>query len=113
MEMLSQTYMPMVATAATDFSAEKLKQAKNQEEAKAAAQDFEAFFLTRMCESMFEGISTEGAFGGGHAEKIYRSMLFNEYGKIMAKSGTVGIADNVMNAILQMQEAQSTTTEEA
>ena len=75
--------------------------------AEAAAQDFEAFFLSRMCESMFEGVSTDGIFGGGHAEKIYRSMLLNEYGKIMAKSGTVGVADFVMDSILQLQEAQT------
>ena len=58
-----------------------------------------------MTELMFEGISTDGVFGGGHAEKVYRSMLINEYGKVMAKSGTVGVADAVMSSILAMQEA--------
>ena len=47
--------------------------------AKESAESFEAFFLTRMMESMFEGVSTEGMFGGGHAEKIYRSLLLDEY----------------------------------
>lgn len=71
------------------------------------AENFEAFFLTRMMESMFEGVSTDGVFGGGHAEKIYRSLLLDEYGKEMAKLGTIGVKDYVMNAVLQMQEASN------
>ena len=75
--------------------------------AQESAESFEAFFMTRMMESMFEGVSTEGMFGGGHAEKIYRSLLLDEYGKEMAKVGSIGVKDYVMNAILQMQEASS------
>ena len=75
--------------------------------AEAAAQDFEAFFLSRMMESMFEGVSTDGMFGGGEAEKIYRSLLLDEYGKEMAKLGTVGLKDYVMDAILKLQENDS------
>lgn len=83
------------------------KSAKNLARAKEAAEDFEAFFMTRMMESMYEGVSTDGMFGGGHAEKIYRSMLLTEYGKLMAKTGTIGISDSIMDSIIQMQEAQS------
>lgn len=79
----------------------------SKEEAKEAAQDFEAFFMTKMMESMFDGISTEGMFGGGHAEKVYRSLLLNEYGKAMAKTGSIGVSDDIMSAILKMQEAAS------
>lgn len=79
----------------------------SKEEAKEAAQDFEAFFMTKMMESMFDGISTEGMFGGGHAEKVYRSLLLNEYGKAMAKTGSIGVSGDIMSAILKMQEAAS------
>ena len=79
----------------------------NAKKAEESAESFEAFFLSRMMESMFEGVSTEGIFGGGHAEKIYRSLLLDEYGKEMAKVGSVGVKDFVMQAILQMQEASS------
>ena len=41
----------------------------------------------------------------GHAEKVYRSLLMNEYVKAMAKTGTVGVADYVMKSILEIQEA--------
>lgn len=45
------------------------KNSKNREKIAQAAEDFEAFFITKTMETMFEGISTDGMFGGGHAEK--------------------------------------------
>lgn len=98
---------PLLDMTQAPTSANSLKQVKNLAQAKETAQDFEAFFMTRMMESMFDGISTDGMFGGGHAEKIYRSMLLNEYGKVMAKTGNIGISDSIMDTIIQMQEAQS------
>ncbi len=79
----------------------------SREEAEQSAKEFEAFFISRMMESMFEGISTDGMFGGGQAEKIYRSLLINEYGKAMAKTGSIGVADEVMRSIIEMQEMAS------
>lgn len=79
----------------------------NLDEIKKTAEDFEAFFLSKMTETMFEGISTDGLFGGGNGEKVFRSLLVNEYGKSMAKTGTVGVADYVMRSILEMQEMQT------
>ena len=81
----------------------------NMKKAKETAEDFEAFFVARMMESMFEGVQPNGLTGGGEAEKIYRSLLLNEYGKTMAKTGSIGVSDMIMDAIIQMQEAQSST----
>lgn len=81
-----------------------MKQIANSKKAEEAAESFEAFFMTRMMESMFEGVSTDGFFGGGHAEKVFRSLLLDEYGKEIAKTGSIGVKDYVMQAILQMQE---------
>lgn len=86
----------------------KVSKEENLKKAQETAENFEAFFMTKMMESMFEGISTEGMFGGGHAEKIYRSLLLDEYGKAMAKTGNVGVSDSIMQSILDMQEAMST-----
>lgn len=74
--------------------------------ARKTAQDFEAFFVSMYLETMFSGIKTDGPFGGGHAEGVYRSMLNQEFGKAIAKSGGLGIADQVMNEIIKLQEAQ-------
>lgn len=71
-----------------------------------AAQDFEAEFLSQMLESMFKGIKTDGPFGGGHAEEMMRSFMLQEYGKVMAASGGVGIADAVKRELLHAQEGK-------
>jgi len=70
------------------------------------AEDFEAVFLSQMLESMFKGIKTEGPFGGGHAEEMMRSFMLQEYGKVMAAGGGVGIADAVKRELLHAQEGK-------
>jgi len=70
------------------------------------AQDFEAVFLSQMLKPMFDGIETDGPFGGGQAEGMWRSLMVDEYGKSIAKSGGIGIADAVMSEMLKLQEAQ-------
>ena len=68
------------------------------------AQDFEAFFLSQALQPMFENIEPEGPFGGGPGGDIWRSMQVDEYGKALARSGGVGIADAVMKQLLIAQE---------
>jgi len=74
------------------------------ESATKAAQEVEGFFITIMLESMFAGIKTDGLFGGGHGEKVFRSMMFEEYGKAIAHTNELGIADSVRREILRLQE---------
>ena len=38
-----------------------------------------------MVETMFSGISTDGPFGGGHSEQMYRSMMNEEYANAIVK----------------------------
>lgn len=80
--------------------------AMSDQAAKRAAQEFEALFLSEMLAPVFESIDTNGMFGGGQGEEIYRSMMVQEYGKAIAQSGGVGIADAVQREILKMQEKQ-------
>lgn len=75
-------------------------------EARRAAEEFEAFFIAQTVESMFAGIETDGPFGGGQAEQMFRSLLSQEYGKSMARSGGIGIADQVYREILKTQEVK-------
>lgn len=86
---------------------EDMKAIKNIAQARKTAEEFEAMFLTEMVEHMFSGISTDGPFGGGHGEKMFRSMLSQEYAQVMAGRGGVGIADMVQKQILMMQEEAS------
>lgn len=87
--------------------AKSLLSEKDREKVEKAAEDFEAFFITKMMETMFDGVSTDGMFGGGNAEKIYRSMLLDQYGRNMAQTGSIGVKDVVMRSILQMQEMET------
>jgi Rod binding domain-containing protein len=69
-----------------------------------AAEEFEAVFLSQMLAPIFEGLETDSLFGGGPGEKIYRSMLVQEFGKSIVRSGGVGIADSVERELLRLQE---------
>jgi len=69
-----------------------------------AATEFEAQFVSQMLTQMWQGIETDGYFGGGNGEEMFRGLMINEYGKQIAQSGKLGIADNVRNAMLKMQE---------
>lgn len=69
-----------------------------------AAQKFESFFISQMLDHMTEGLETDPMFGGGHGEDMWKSMLNQEYGKEIAKSGRLGIADQVMKGMIKMQE---------
>ena len=75
--------------------------------AKKAGEEFEALFISEMLAPVFKNLKTDGLFGGGSGEEIYRSMLVQEYGKAVAKAGGVGIAESVQREILKMQEMQS------
>ncbi len=74
---------------------------------KKAAQDFEGFFIGQMMQSMTEGLETDAYFGGGHGEEMWRSMLNQEYGKEVAKTGRLGIATPVMTSMLRAQEERT------
>ena len=73
---------------------------------RAAAEEFEAIFLGQMLAPMFETIETDGPFGGGSGERIYRSMLVEHYGRSLARAGGVGIADTIEKQLLALQESQ-------
>ncbi len=74
--------------------------------ARAAAEEFEAFFLSQVLDSMFKGIKSDGMFGGGHGEAVYRPMMMQEYGKLIAERGGIGLADAVMRELLTTQEIE-------
>ena len=77
------------------------------EAARTAAEEFEAVFISQMLEHMFAGIRTDGPFGGGRGEEMFRSLMITEYGRMIARSGGVGVADQVMAEILRIQDVQA------
>jgi Rod binding domain-containing protein len=70
-----------------------------------AAQDFEAMFATQLLQPMFDTVHVNDTFGGGHGEEVMRSFLLQEYGKMIAKTGRLGIAAPVKAEMLRAQES--------
>ena len=55
---------------------------------------------------MFATIPTNDEFGGGESEKIYESMMVSEYGKLIARTGGIGLADHVKREMIRLQEVE-------
>ncbi|OGN50374.1 MAG: rod-binding protein [Caulobacterales bacterium RIFOXYB1_FULL_67_16] len=77
-----------------------------KDKVKETAEAFEASFLSQMLKPMFEGLSTDGLFGGGQAEATWRSFLLDEMAKKTVSAGGIGLAGPVMNEMLKMQEGR-------
>ncbi len=73
------------------------------------AKDFEAVFMAQMLKPMWEGIETDGMFGGGAGENVMKDLLVQEYGKAMAQGMNTGLSDDVTKAMIQMQEKANGT----
>lgn len=76
---------------------------RTREQAAAVARQFERMFIAEMLAPMFQGIETDGPFGGGNAEATFRPMLLDQYADAIARGGGIGIADSVLKEILRMQ----------
>ena len=81
--------------------------AGGREQTRHAAEDFEAVFLAQMLGPMFAGLRTDGFFGGGQGEEMFRSLMINEYGRLISQAGGIGVADAVMAEMLDIQERSS------
>ena len=73
--------------------------------AKQVAQQFEGVFITQFLGEMFSGISSDGPFGGGQGEEMFRSLMMDEYGKQFAAQGGFGLSAAVTRELLKHQEA--------
>ncbi len=72
------------------------------------ARDFEAMALGAFLKPMFETVNDkDNLFGGGEAEKTWKPMLVDEIAKQIARSGGLGLAAPVHDAMLRMQEGKS------
>lgn len=74
------------------------------------AEDFEASFLAQMLKPMFEGLSTDGPFGGGEAEGTWRGFMIDAMAKQTVKAGGIGLAETVVAEMVRMQAAQAHPT---
>lgn len=98
------SYDPSLAAPRTPAMA-----ATTREKAAKTAKAFETQFVSQMYQHMFEGIETDGLFGGGSGEKMFRSLLIDEYAKITTNrpgGSGFGIAPAIEKMLLKQQEVQ-------
>ena len=79
----------------------------NEMSAKKAAKEFESVFISEFMGQMFEGISTDGEFGGGEGEAMFRPLLLDEYSKQLTAQGGFGLSQAVTRQLLQTQESRN------
>jgi Rod binding domain-containing protein len=65
--------------------------------------EFESFLYNCMLKTMRSTVSEDGLFSGGNAEKIYQSMLDQEYSLMMSEKMNSGIADALYKQLMQKQ----------
>ncbi len=75
--------------------------------AKKAATQFEGGFISDFVGQMFQDIPTDGEFGGGEGEQMFRSLLTDEYGKQLESSGGFGLSDAITKQLLHTQEMKA------
>jgi len=68
------------------------------------AQQFEGVLISQMLNDMFAGVKTDGMFGGGQGEDMFRTLMIDEYGKQVAAQGGLGLASHITRALLTTQE---------
>lgn len=83
------------APAATNFGDAGLRQ---------QAEELESVFLNTLVSEMFSGIDKDSEFGGGFATETWRSMQTEQFAGAIAKSGGIGLADQIMSSLLLAQE---------
>ncbi len=71
---------------------------------RAAAKEYESMFLASVFETLHQGIKTDGPFGGGQGEAMFRSLLTQEHAKAMAAQGGIGLADRIVSELQRLQE---------
>lgn len=86
------------------LNASDIQKSANEKKIDKALQDYEGVFLGQMLSHMTETVDVDPAFGGGQGEKTMRSLLINEYGRMMAANGGVGLAAAMKKQLIAAQE---------
>ena len=92
-----------ISSAMPQKIAPKINKSFDPEKTRQAVQDFEAFFISQTFEQMYAPVPINETFGGGTAEKIFRSRMI----------GGIGLTDQIMTQILRQQQADTTAPAKA
>ena len=78
--------------------------AGSADQARKVGTEFEQMFIAQMLQPIFDAMPSDGMFGGGAGERMFRSFQVDEYATAITRSGGIGIADAVARHIIAMQE---------
>ena len=73
---------------------------RSDADVRAAAQAFEAAFLAEMLKYTALNANPD-SFGGGAGEEAFASLLTDEYAKLLAERGGVGLAEQIFEVLKQ------------
>lgn len=68
---------------------------------KKVAQGFESIFVNQLISEMRKSVPQGGMVPQSHAEKVYRSMLDNEYAAKLSETDQLGVARMVYEQLLR------------
>jgi peptidoglycan hydrolase FlgJ len=95
----------MQNTIGTSFSAATPVQGTLNDRLRQQAEELESVFLNTLVSEMFSSVNSQNESGGGYAEETWQSMQSEQFAAAMAKSGGIGIADQIMSNLLSAQES--------
>jgi Rod binding domain-containing protein len=111
MNALEPTTPPLTPTPASGLGAGPVRpgapRGAGSDKLREVAQDFESIFIFQMLDTMYSGLATDGPFGGGPGEKMFRSLMHEEIAKSISSHGGFGIGEAVYRELLQLQEMQN------
>lgn len=67
------------------------------------SKELEGVFLSIMMEPMFPGKEGGDLYGGGTGSDVYRTLMIQEYGKVMANAGGVGLSKGIIKDMNRRQ----------
>jgi peptidoglycan hydrolase FlgJ len=65
--------------------------------------EFETMVLSQLLKPMFEGLQTDGMFGGGEGEEAFKSLYIDSMAKQITQKGGVGISSLIQKELIRMQ----------
>jgi flagellar protein FlgJ len=99
----TQNALLQASQSGSGVSNKSLRDAKHTKAIEQAAIEFEAVFISEMMKPMFEGTQADAPFHGGQGEDIFKSMMLQEYGSMISKTGSIGVSSTVKDMMIKMQ----------
>lgn len=69
--------------------------------------EFESMVVSELLKPMFEGLNSDGLFGGGEDEDAFKSFYVDALAGQVSRSGGLGISAQVQKQLLALQEAHA------